>query len=261
MDFYHLEDFLGQTLKPNMITNKIKKQIIEHSRKVYPEECCGFIVEKNEEKICIPCENIAKNKIENFLISSRDFISIKNKYDRVLFLYHNHINEKEFSILDKKTANILAIDLLLYINEINAFKVYYNDEFKNLNYLFKEYDDYQNNCFHLIKNYFKYELNIDINFDEDFLYGKRIEDLNVFEIVLNNYEKNNFKFISNSIELRKNDILILKDKISSHLAVYLGGNKILHQPINKISLIEDYSDKYKKETKGLFRSNILYGKD
>ena len=100
-----------------MITNKIRKEIIEHSEKVFPEECCGFIVEENNKQICIPCKNIAKNKLDNFLISTKDYVSIKNRYSKLLFLYHNHVEAKEFSLIDKKTANFMAIDLLLYINK------------------------------------------------------------------------------------------------------------------------------------------------
>jgi proteasome lid subunit RPN8/RPN11 len=243
-----------------MITNKIKKEIINHSKKVFPEECCGFIVQENDNQICIPCENIAKNKLDNFLISTKDYVSIKNRYSKLLFLYHNHIEAKEFSLIDKKTADFMAIDLLLYINKSNNFKIYYSDEFKNLNYLFREYDFYENNCFHLIKNYFKNELDINIDFDESSVIEKRVEDLDIFKIALDYYKNNNFIYIDDIYNLKKHDIIVLKNKISSHLAVYLGNNKILHQPINRISIIEEYSNQYKKEAQGIFRSNIIYDK-
>lgn len=257
MDFYRLEVFQEQIPKLNMITNKIKKIIKQEALAVYPNECCGFVVEKDNEHIVIPCENIAKNKFNDFMISAKDFLNIKEKHN-ILWLYHNHTDIEDFSLLDKKTADNLSINLLLYINKLDEFKVFYHKDFKNLNYLFKPHDDYKNNCFNLIKNYFKNELNLNLEIDNNLINTKKIEDLNVEEIALNNYQLNNLYILNDKKNIKKNDILLLNDRISDHLAVYLGNNKILHQPIHKVSIIEDYTDKYKKQTKLIFRSNLLY---
>jgi len=240
-----------------MITNKIKKIIKQKSLSAYPNECCGFVVEKDSEVLVVPCENIAKNKTNDFMISAKNFLDIKEKYN-ILWLYHNHINVEDFSLLDKKTADNLSINLLLYINELDEFKVFYHKDFKNLNYLFEPHDDYKNNCFNLVKNYFKNELNLNLEIDNNLINNKNLEDLNVEEITFNNYEANNLYILNNQSSIKKNDIILLKNKISEHLAVYLGSNKILHQPIHKVSIIEDYTERYKKETKAIFRSNILY---
>ena len=59
-----------------MIDKKNKNFILKECLKNSSEEICGFIVLKNDNFICIPCENIAKNKKENFMISSLDLAII-----------------------------------------------------------------------------------------------------------------------------------------------------------------------------------------
>lgn len=259
MDFYLSVDFLAQIKKHNMITNRIKKEIIEKAKTSFPEECCGFVIKKHNNLSVIHCKNIAKDKLNHFMISARDFIKVKNYADQILFLYHNHVNQREFSILDKQTADVLRINLLLYINEINLFKIYYHDQFKKLNYLFKEYDNNENNCFHLVKNYFKNELSINLNIDENLFKNKKVQAAEAEEIINQYYIKNNLIKIVKNEDLKLNDILVLKNKFSTHLAIYIGSDKILHQPYNRISIIEDLDKNYRNQIQYILR-NKLYDK-
>jgi len=237
-----------------MITNKIKRKIIKNAKNSFPCECCGFIVTKNNKVFTIDCENIAKDKENDFMISAKDFLYAKNNSDEILFLYHNHIDAREFSILDKQTADSLRINLLLYINALDCFKIYYYNEFSKLNYLFEEYNRNENNCFHLIKNYFNKELNLKLNIDERLFKDKDITSIEVEDIINRYHATNNLLKLKKDTNLKINDILILKNKISTHLAVYIGNNKIIHQPLNRISIIEDLSKDYQEDIQGVLRS-------
>ena len=50
---------------------KIKKYFFEK----YPEEACGILLNKKGVLTWCPCENVALDKLNNFKISGKDFIS------------------------------------------------------------------------------------------------------------------------------------------------------------------------------------------
>ena len=64
----------------------------------------------------------------------------------------------------------------------------------------------------------------------------------------------NLKIFENKNDIHINDILLLDGQNkSSHFAIYLGEDKILHQPRYSLSKIENYSSFYKNRTDLIFR--------
>jgi threonine synthase len=71
---------------------------------------------------------------------------------------------------------------------------------------------------------------------------------------LDNLINTNLKIVENKNDIDTYDILLLDGYYkSSHFAVYLGQDKILHQPRYSLSKIEDYSGFYKNRTDLIFR--------
>jgi len=254
MDFYLLVDFLGQiNRKFNMIDKKNKNFIINESLKNSNEEICGFIILKNNNFICVPCKNIAKNKKENFMISSIDYIKIKNYADKILYIYHTHINDNEnLSEQDIACSENLCLPIIMYNLNKKIFKIY---EPININksYIGRYFEIGKYDCYTLIKDFLKNELNIDIS--ALIHYNDFIQAQNVFNenLSLNFFEKKGFKIIENKESLEKNDILILQNNLGKHFALYLGNNKILHQPMLSFSKIENYCNFYKRHTELVYR--------
>ncbi|NBW12814.1 MAG: hypothetical protein EBR82_32800, partial [Caulobacteraceae bacterium] len=154
MDFYHLVDFLEQiNHKSNMIDKKNKNFIIKESLKNSSQEICGFIVLKNNNFISIPCKNIATNKKENFMISSIDYLKIKNYSDKILYIYHSHINDNEnFSEQDIICSENLCLPIIMYNINKKIFKIY---EPININksYIGRYFQIGKYDCYTLIKDF------------------------------------------------------------------------------------------------------------
>ena len=236
------------------IKNFIKKQALEN----IPNECCGFIVKENDSFKCIPCNNTATDKINNFKIASLEYLKIQNKY-KIYYIYHSHTNENcDFSEMDKNCSENLNLPIILYNIQKNIFKIYQPINISN-NYIGRYFEIGINDCLSLVEDYFKNELNFIINFYENW---KQIrENLNkdlisakeVGENIIKDkiFEKNGFKNIGNK-NLIKNDILVL-NVYNKHFAIYLDNNKILHQPMLSFSKIENYCNFYRRHTELVYR--------
>jgi hypothetical protein len=73
------------------------------------------------------------------------------------------------------------------------------------------------------------------------------------------YMNNNFELIENKNDIKSLDILLIdafgEDK-PKHFALYMGQDKILHQPMFGFSKIENYCNFYKRRTDSIFRLKI-----
>lgn len=256
MDIFLLVVFLVQINQMfNMIDNKIKKFIKKKSLEDSPNETCGFIVEENNEFKCIPTTNIAKNKQINFEISGIDFLNIKSKYN-IIAIYHSHTNDfEDFSEQDKKCAEAMNCDLVLYFIRDDIFKVYEPLNKKNNKYIGRYFELGKYDCFSLVKDFYEKEKKIILNYDKN-IYSQNLESMNVENEALKFYEKNNLKQVSIN-EIKSHDILLMDSFIlnkAKHFAIYLGNDKILHQPLFGFSKIDNYCNFYKRHTAYAFRS-------
>jgi hypothetical protein len=108
-----------------MIEDHIINFIRNKSLEDFPNETCGFIVKENHNFLCIPATNIAKEKEINFQISTFEYLKIKNKYNKIHYIYHSHTNDLEdFSNIDENTSNFLLIPFILYFLKKNQIKIY-----------------------------------------------------------------------------------------------------------------------------------------
>jgi proteasome lid subunit RPN8/RPN11 len=237
-----------------MIDKKIKNFIKKHSKESKPNECCGFIVKENEKFKCISLKNISINPQENFEIAGLDFLKIKKQYKKIYYIYHSHLNEsQDLTEKDKNCAESLDIPIIMYNLNYDILKIYEPIKIKN-DYLGRYYQHGKYDCFKLIEDFYKNELSIKFNYDIDF-YKKSLLEMDIKEEIFKHFEKNNFEIVKDNT-YKIYDILLIDffgTKNPKHFALYLGDDKILHQPMGGFSKIENYSNFYKKNIYNIFR--------
>lgn len=96
-----------------IIKNSIIEEIKQYSKLNNQCEVCGFIVESNQEHFFIPVENKHPNKEAYFLIYPKDYLDIKNKH-KIIYFFHSHIDNNNFTDLDKMHQKYHNIDMLMY---------------------------------------------------------------------------------------------------------------------------------------------------
>lgn len=224
------------------------------------KESCALIYKQNNNLLINICDNVSFKPQKYFEISNSDYIKVSRKGE-IVGLIHSHITNKQFkfSILDKTIAEGHNINSIIYNVKTDTFHEYVpTGNFKN-EYVGRDFKWGQSDCFSLVADYYNKEINIDINvitknrdrsiFISDYVKNK--------EYIKDAY-KYGFRILSNNNELEENDILFMKDNDSSypsHLGIYLGNNKILHQPRNQKSLIETINSSIFDRIVYIFRRN------
>mgnify|MGYP003139028553 FL=1 len=106
------------------LTDPIKDKIRSHAKKVFPEECCGLILENESGDIILrECENSAEDKEDKFKISIEEYLNALLDGD-VAAVYHSHTKgDKSFSSADKEISQSLELTSVLYISSKDSFEV------------------------------------------------------------------------------------------------------------------------------------------
>jgi proteasome lid subunit RPN8/RPN11 len=232
----------------------VKNKIIKHAKREVPNECCGFIIQKEKELDVFECINSSVSKNEHFKISPKQYLEA-TALGTITSVYHSHVNDNiEFSHFDKTQSEAQNIRYLMYHIGSNSF-VEYVPTGKKDDLLGRSHIVGVSDCLTLVRDYYRtrHGVNIkDYERNESFDYGG--EDL-----FRENYESEGFFEIEKS-ELREGDAILINkfgESFLSHSAVYMGNDTILHHPAGGFSCIEEYSRALKERTLLAVRHNFL----
>ncbi len=239
------------------LSKKILTQIKNHAEECNPNECCGLLIESNQEINIINCENQAEDKLNNFVLSPLSYLN-SSKTGKIVAFYHSHCLDEhpnDFTLFDKLNSLNHHLPLILYYLPKNEFKVFDgNKDDKFLKYIGIPFQYNTNDCLNLIEQFYKNELNI--------ILPKIFRDKDWFEknpkTVDDNMKKFDFTIVED--DLKYGDIILMKKLGSndiSHLAIYIGQNQMLHQKYESYSLVELYDQSHKNFTVGKIRHNQL----
>jgi len=211
------------------------QSIQEHFEKEYPREGCGVIGIIKGKKKWFPCTNVALED-ENFIMSSSEYLSIKQRAD-IFAIVHSHPDaSNEASQHDIDCCNALGVPYYIFsfpdmeLNIIEPTKRAYP-------LIGREYEFGVKDCFEAVRDYLKLQ-NIEIPARIPFEDNWWDRDLNYFTDEM--AEKWKGKKV-NLQELEKNDVLIFKVKheVPDHCGVFLGNDVFFHHAENRLSCREN----------------------
>lgn len=233
-----------------LLNNNLKQEIRQHALSRSEEEVCGFICFNlfSHIKEIYRCNNSISNRANSFSISPLDYVRA-SRSGEILAVYHSHINNNvEFSLSDKINSNNHEIPFILYNVKQNIFNEYIPNNYDNT-YVGREFKYGKSDCLSLVKEYYKKELNIDII--DKFLNRTEKWFEENSSAFLEGWKRDNPKFRVVD-KPQKHDVLLFNYykmiKAPHHVGVYLGNDIFLHHPRHKYSLIEYYSNSFKKRT-------------
>ena len=220
-----------------MLTNDIKNQIREYAISNKGKEVCGLLVKSRDEIIFYKCKNISPDPKDYCTLNPFDYIRVSEKGKIVAHIHSQE--DKEPSFLDYRNAVSHNIYSIIYSYKYDKFSII---EPKLKNYLNVDYSIGKNDCFGMVRNYYKNELNIDIN-DYNRDAGWEIIRPNY---ILELFEKEGFYKI-NLEDIKRNDVIIFNfNDIPQHISIYMGNEMILHHPEEQKSIISELTKALKK---------------
>lgn len=242
-----------------MLTEGYKTFIKHDASLVYPNECCGLILDNGG---IISCENKSPNPTKSFEISNQVIRDIG--IDKIIGFYHSHKDYSEFSVADIAFSEKLHKTCILYVADSNTFKEY-TPNGAEIPYIGRAMFGGFLDCVSLFQDYYRRELNILMKGDITHPMRYQHEIWNNKEIIekyVNVNEIENYLLQNDFIEvhdLKKHDVLLFQMppiKSPTHIGVFIGEQRLLHH-FKEYSEIENYGNAYKRITKKIFRHKLL----
>lgn len=231
------------------LTDKLKQELKEYSISGKPEEVCGLFLKNVNNISFYKCKNISYHKKEHCILNPLDYVKA-SKLGKIIAHFHSQ-DEKFPSLLDSINAFNHNIYSIIYSWKYDVFSIL---EPKLKEYLGLEYSSGENDCYSLVRNYFKNELNIEL---KDYNRKGKWWEYDP-TMILDNFSEEGGIPISYG-DIKKNDVIVFNlDGVVCHFAIYLGGDFVLHHPYNDISVISELTENYKKRIAMVIRHKDLF---
>lgn len=236
------------------LNHKIKENIIEHAKIQFPKESCGLIINFKGKLKYIECTNISEDNY-NFIIDPLDYAKAED-LGTILYIVHSHPNTKsDPSFADIHACNVSKIPWIIVSYPNIEFNRIIPKEAK-LDYVGRQFYHGIIDCYSLIRDYYKDELNIELfDFERENFWWYKNKNL-----YIENYESQGFKKIPVDEKPQLHDIILIQyeSKVANHGAIYLGNGKILHHPAQRLSCIQLYDGMWQKNTWCIVRHKSLW---
>lgn len=250
------------------LTKNLQQQIITHAQDVYPNECCGLIIDEDY----YPCDNVAPNPTEHFEIDPKDFARAESM-GQIQAIVHSHPNgNAEPSEIDRVQMSIHGIDWVICAFGYHAGGKEYFDvkchkpKAYQAPLLGREYYHGVQDCYSLVQDYYSREL--DITLPSFARSDDWWENPNHEPLYENNFTKAGFEVVNDTP--KKHDVILCRVGRTHHVnhaLIYLGDGKlksettpdcvgnalILHHPHGGLSVREIYGENWQRRTALIIR--------
>jgi len=239
------------------LKDTIKNTIKEHALREKPKECCGLLIENENEEEVHPCKNSSEKPSLHFSIRPHDY-AFASKRGKIKAVYHSHNSDNEkFSVNDMFNSRSHCVDYILYNTVKNTFSFF--DYKKNKTFLYNRiFKIGESDCYTIIKEYYA---DLGIKLEGENTFGNEWYKKNPHLIgQLFNLNKNNPNLpimeLPPSSELKEHDVIVfefIKGAGPNHVAVYLGDGTMIHHPRNRYPCIENLNSIYEKKMYKIYR--------
>jgi len=236
-----------------MPKDNILEEIYKHAEKSSPEESCGILVKVQGETQFIPCTNVSDNPEHTFAIGPSDYAKAED-LGTIEVIVHSHVlGSSKPSAADKASCNLSKVPWLI-VSVPNRSETFILPEVVELPYEGRPFFHGVLDCYTIIKDYYKRELNIELlNYYRVDKWWDKGENK-----YLDLAEGAGFGIIT-SEKPKIHDIIVMQvgASVPNHGAIYLGNNIILHHVANRESCKAVYGGFWEKNTWGLLRHQSL----
>lgn len=226
--------------------------IRQHAAKEYPRECCGVVIVVRGKERYVPCRNIADSRV-HFVIHPEDYAAAEDAGE-VTTIVHSHCNLSAHPSQPDLIGCEKSGKPWLIISWPSGATVEFAPSGYKLPLLGREFHHGIADCYSLVRDYYREELNIELpDFERQWEWWERGDNL-----YMDNFEKVGFVKVDPST-LRKHDAIIMQvaSPVPNHAAVFIGDNRIVHHVTNRLSSRDVYGGWFRNCTAAIVRHRSL----
>lgn len=239
----------------------IKEHIKSHALTDQPHECCGLLVSTKEAMLAVKCKNQSESPLHAFSIGPFDYIKASNK-GNIEAVYHSHNAIEDFSETDKINSSSHQLKFIIYNIAHDSFSSF-DPVAEKITYINKPFKIGVNDCYTLVRDYYKEKLNIPFpeGIENAYQQKSQREDMDgaikaINAESLSTHCRLEKVYIKNKEDLKENDIIVLSFKGSQepcHMGIYLKGEMFMHHPRNKHAITEKINNSFLKRIIYIYR--------
>ncbi len=230
-----------------MLTDSIKQTIRYLAGQSYPNECCGFLTKKG----LMPIKNTSLEPLHFATIDPKSYAVAEE--EGIIFLYHSHAKDLNFSKLDIDACKKLNIPFVLYCVEPDHFTI---GDPRGGEYIGRDWIYGLHDCYALVRDWYRQERGILLDdFARCEVGETRQEDWNVF---VDSFESQGFTRLSAyGVKFQAGDLLLMQiaSPNPNHLGLIFDAAKqeFMHHCLNQQSTVEPFGGYWEKHTVGVLR--------
>ncbi len=194
--------------------------ILNHAAACYPDECCGFIVNREY----VECRNISDNPLNEFKIDPRDVVRAE-KLGKIEAIVHSHpdgsAKPTTFDLLQMSKHNVPWVIAAYPETDIKVHKqLNYHAPLINREYIHGTLD-----CYSIVRDYYDRELDIQLdNFERSDLWWESDDNSDLY---VKNFESQGFVQVDT---LQRHDLILCRvqpTNFVNHALIYLADDGAL----------------------------------
>jgi len=233
-----------------MLTDETKNAAIDHARREYPRESCGFAVVVKGRQVYWPAENLSHER-DVFIIDPQSYADA-DEAGEIVAVIHSHPDlPASPSQADRTACEASALPWFIVSLPDCVWAELYPNGYK-APLVGREWAHGVQDCYTLVRDWYAQEMVLQLpdfyRDDEWWLKGQNL--------YLDNFEACGFVEVPFS-EIRPGDALLMKvfSPVPCHAAIYLGDEMILHHMQGRLSCRERLTGAYLSRVSNVVRYN------
>ena len=236
----------------------MRAEIIEairtHAAAVYPDECCGLVVQSGEVEKYYPCRNLATQPTEQFVLSPEDYASAED-LGTVVGIVHSHPDATTRpSKLDEAMCDESNLPWHILSWPDGDFRTI--TPRGELPLLERPFVLGHSDCWGLVMSYFRQTHGIElIDFRVDYPWWEDSYPDNFYE---DNWYRAGFREFLGVPQVGDLVMMQIQSKKWNHSGVILEGNMLLHHLYGRLSNRTPYGGYWRERTMKIVRHKDLF---
>ena len=210
-----------------------QSEALQHAIESKPKESCGLLIIKKGKEVYFPCQNLATNPDNQFILSPEDWIEAEDQGEITAVVHSHPLTSARPSEADRVACEKSNLKWWIVQPDSNDWQYCEPCGYK-APLIGRKWVWGVNDCWSLCRDWYAEELGIELkdwvrpNNPDDFVKNPMFNDC---------FEETGFRELLPTEDLRYGDLLLMSISSSglNHIGVYLGQQTVLHHLQNRLS--------------------------